>query len=265
MALRSQSLRIARTLTKELHPFVQRSSLATSVWRPQNRQLVSNYSLSAQSSLASNGSYLRNFSAKPDETTSTEEAQSEGEADESTDDKQSTTEEGASASPSEETTDEGNKVAELETQIKDLKDNLLRSLAEQENIRRIAQRDVSNAKSFSIASFAKSLLDTSDNLTRALDAVPEDLRHDHENHPVLANLYEGITMTDDGLAKAFAKNGLKKFGAKGEKFDPNLHEALFEYPDPEGEPGNIGQVMKVGFMLNERVVRPAEVGVVKAP
>ena len=71
-------------------------------------------------------------------------------------------------------------------------------------------------------------------------------------------------MTDDGLTKAFAKNGLVKFGQRGEKFDPNKHEALFEYPDPNGEPGCIGQVMKAGFMLNNRVVRPAEVGVVKA-
>ena len=72
-------------------------------------------------------------------------------------------------------------------------------------------------------------------------------------------------MTDDGLTKAFTKNGLEKFGVAGEKFDPNLHEALFEYPDPAGEPGSIGQVMKKGFMLNQRVLRPAEVGVVKAP
>jgi molecular chaperone GrpE len=71
-------------------------------------------------------------------------------------------------------------------------------------------------------------------------------------------------MTNEGLDKAFAKNGLKKFGVVGEKFDPNMHEALFEYPDPKGEAGCIGQVMKVGFMLNERVVRPAEVGVVKS-
>ena len=160
---------------------------------------------------------------------------------------------------------ENDRVAELEQQVKDLKDNLLRSLAEQENTRRIAKRDVEQTRSFAISSFAKSLLETSDNLSRALNAVPEDLRHDHENHPVLANLYEGISMTEEGLTKAFAKNGLTKFGEAGEKFDPNKHEALFEYLDPNGTPGNIGQVMKVGFMLNNRVIRPAEVGVVKSP
>ncbi len=154
------------------------------------------------------------------------------------------------------------KIAQLESQIKDLKDNLLRSLAEQENTRRIAARDVANAKSFSIASFAKSLLDTSDNLSRALDAVPPDMRVDRDNHPILANLYQGISMTDAGLNSAFERNGLTKFGSRGEKFDPNMHDALFEYPNETGgvAPGHIGQVMKVFFMLNNRVVRPAEVG-----
>lgn len=152
---------------------------------------------------------------------------------------------------------------ELEAQVKDLKDQLLRSLAEQENTRRIAKRDVDAARSYAVTSFAKSLLDTSDNLTRAMESVPPEYRTDTENHPVLATLYEGIKMTDDGLTKAFAKNGLKKFGEPGEKFDPNRHEALYEYPDPEKEAGSIGQVMKIGFQLHERVIRPAEVGVVK--
>eukprot|EP00558_Chaetoceros_sp_UNC1202_P010849 CAMPEP_0197241608 /NCGR_PEP_ID=MMETSP1429-20130617/7596_1 /TAXON_ID=49237 /ORGANISM="Chaetoceros sp., Strain UNC1202" /LENGTH=263 /DNA_ID=CAMNT_0042701471 /DNA_START=45 /DNA_END=836 /DNA_ORIENTATION=+ len=156
-------------------------------------------------------------------------------------------------------------VEKLEAQVKEFKDQFLRSLAEQENIRRIAKRDVDNARSFAVASFAKSLLDTSDNLSRAMDAVPDEYRKDTENHPVLATLYEGIQMTDDGLTKAFTKNGLKKFGEAGDKFDPNMHEALFEYPDENMEAGSIGQVMKAGFSLNDRVIRPAEVGVTKKP
>ena len=168
------------------------------------------------------------------------------------------------------------RIAHLEAQIKDLKDTLLRSLAEQENIRRIAARDVANAKSYAISSFAKSLLDTSDDLTRALAAVPIGMRTDRAHHPILANLYEGISMTEINLNKAFNKFGLVKFGNVGEKFDPNLHMALFEDPrssdddDSSGggtgspPPGHIGQVMKVGFMLNDRVIRSAEVGVVKA-
>jgi len=266
MALRSPSLRIARVLAKELHPTAHRSRVS---WRNSSPICShSGISSSARSGLVSNNSYFRSFSTKPEEATEPQSSQGENPPTPA-DDADADTK--ASA---EETTDnddaaggesaEVDVVTKLESQIKDLKDNLLRSLAEQENTRRIARRDVANSKSFAISSFAKSLLDTSDNLTRALDAVPEELRHDHENNAVLANLYEGISMTDDGLNKAFAKNGLKKFGEKGDKFDPNIHEALFEYPDPEGVPGNVGQVMKAGFMLNERVVRPAEVGVVKA-
>jgi molecular chaperone GrpE len=174
--------------------------------------------------------------------------------------------EGEAPAPEAETSKEEGEVNEvsremqLELEVKKLKDQLLRSLAEQDNTRRIAKRDVEAAKNFAVSSFAKSLLDTSDNLTRALAAVPEE---EKEKNPVLATLYEGIHMTDVGLIKAFEKNGLIKFGVVGEPFDPNKHQALFEYANPEQEPGTIGQVMKSGFVLNDRVIRPAEVGVVK--
>jgi len=173
---------------------------------------------------------------------------------------------GDSTEPTPSKTDELEaQVKNLNAQIKDLRDQLLRSLAEQDNTRRIAKRDVDAARSFAIASFAKSLLDTSDNLSRAMEAVPSEYRTDIHNHPVLATLYEGIKMTDENLTKAFEKNGLKKFGRVGDKFDPNLHSALFEYPDTSKAAGTIGQVMKIGFTLNERVIRPAEVGVIRNP
>jgi len=159
--------------------------------------------------------------------------------------------------------EEVSEVEKLKEELKQLKDQFLRSLAEQENIRRIAKKDVENARNFAVSSFAKSLLDTSDNLSRAMEAVPEEYRAETEGHPVLSTLYEGIQMTDNGLTKAFAKNGLKRFGTVGDKFDPNMHEALFQYPDENMEAGSIGQVMKSGFTLNDRVIRPAEVGVIK--
>jgi len=152
----------------------------------------------------------------------------------------------------------------LQVQITTLKDQLLRALAEQENIRRIARRDVDNSKSYAVTSFAKSLLDTSDNLSRALEAVPEEHRGDGDNS-VLSNLYEGIQMTDSGLTKALLKNGLVKFGTVGDVFDPNRHEALFEYVEEGKDAGTVGQVMKAGFELNKRVIRPAEVGIIKKP
>lgn len=152
---------------------------------------------------------------------------------------------------------------ELEAQIKELKDQLKYSLAEQQNIRFQAQRDVDSARQFAVSSFAKSLLETSDNLERAMAAVPESVREDRENHPDLCTLFQGIQMTEDILLKAFEKNGLKKFGIKGEMFDPNRHNALFVYPDPNATPGSVGQVMKAGFMLHGRVIRPADVGVIE--
>jgi len=152
---------------------------------------------------------------------------------------------------------------QLEAELREAKDALLRSLAEQENTRRIAKKDVADARNFAVKSFAKSLLDVSDNLHRALEAVPENMRNDTENHATLANLYEGIKMTEMGLTKAFEMNGLKTFGAPGDAFDPNKHEALYEYPDSEKEAGTVGQLIKVGYTLNNRVLRPAEVGVVK--
>lgn len=267
-SFRRQGLRLARTLTtRELQPWRQHrplvgvspniiyshSSPCSTRWSGHER---SNYFSTNPPSTDDGGTPSSNAAADVDGGSSTKDSSTK----EGNDDVENAT----ATATGDDDDDETKIIAHLESQIKDLKDNLLRSLAEQENTRRIAARDVANAKSFAVSSFAKSLLDTSDNLTRALEAVPEGMRTDQDKHPILANLFEGITMTEDGLNKAFAKNGLVKFGNIGEKFDPNVHMALFEYPDPAGSPGHIGQVMKVGFMLNDRVIRSAEVGVVKA-
>ena len=278
-----RGLRLARTLTtRELRLQLQsaphpRRCVSTASWR-QRRPLVGDvHSQSPCSTTARSASdyhhHRRFFSTNPPNADpSTADVDVDG---------ASSTKDAKEGNVVDDDDDEGVdhgetqkiRIAHLEAQIKDLKDALLRSLAEQENIRRIAARDVANAKSYAISSFAKSLLDTSDNLTRALMAVPIELRADRADHPVLANLYEGISMTEDNLNKAFDKFGLVKYGNVGDKFDPNLHMALFEYPidDSSGTtttgstpPGHIGQVMKVGFMLNDRVIRSAEVGVVKA-
>jgi molecular chaperone GrpE len=152
---------------------------------------------------------------------------------------------------------------ELEEQVRQLKKQLMSSLAEQDNVRKIARNDVEAARQFAIKSFAKSLLDVADNFERALSHVPDDVKHDRERHPVLADLYEGIEMTQKNLLKAFEANGLVKFGEVGEAFDPQKHSAMFEFPDPTKEPGTVGQVVKAGYYINQRVLRPAEVGVVK--
>jgi molecular chaperone GrpE len=162
-------------------------------------------------------------------------------------------------------------ITTLEGEVKTLRDQLLRSLAEQENTRQIAKRDVGAAKNFAIKSFAKSLLEVSDNLQRALDAVPQEALNDgddddNNNSNNLKTLYEGVEMTNDGLTKAFQSNGIVAYCQEpGDVFDPNKHQALMEYLDLSKEPGTVGQVIKAGFTLNDRVLRPAEVGVVKKP
>jgi molecular chaperone GrpE len=152
-------------------------------------------------------------------------------------------------------------IEELQVQLKELKDQLLRSYAEQENIRQIARNDVAAANSYSIRKFAKSLLDVADNLDRALGSVDQETLSEHDS---FRSFYEGIELTKSGLVKALQSNGVTSFCEEpGDKFDPELHEALMEYPDPTSSPGSVGLVMKKGYMLNGRVLRPAEVGVIK--
>ena len=144
----------------------------------------------------------------------------------------------------------------LENEKKDLKDQLLRAIAEQENTRRIARRDVQAAKDFASQGFAKSLFDVSDSLGYALEAAKGD-------DASLESLIEGVELTRGQLVKAFGAQGVEEFGAVGDAFDPGLHEALFEFPDPEKEAGTVGQVVKTGFTMKGRTIRAAQVGVVK--
>ena len=141
----------------------------------------------------------------------------------------------------------------------DLKNQLLRALAEAENTRTIARRDVRNAKDFAAQSFAKALLDVSDSLSYAAAAG------DGDDAPTVATLLEGVQLTRTQLTKAFASNGVVEFGEVGDAFDPAVHEALFEYPDADKAPGDVGQLVKTGFKLHGRVIRAAQVGVVKKP
>ena len=166
-------------------------------------------------------------------------------------------------------------------QMREMKDALLRSLAEQENTRTIAKRDVEQARQFAIKSLAKSLLDVADNLQRALDAVPKEYRPVTAssttevvptatteplaiNPDIFKTLYEGIEMTEKGLKKALEGHGVIQYGTVGDIFDPNKHEALMEYNDDTKMNNTIGIVMKCGYTLHSRVLRPAEVGVVKS-
>ena len=151
------------------------------------------------------------------------------------------------------------KIEDLEAQVAAKHDQALRSLAEAENARRRASIDVENAHKFAVGKFAKSLLDVADNLGRAADSVPEEAIAENEQ---LKMLHEGVTMTSTMLLKTFEQHGLQRVDPLGEKFDPNLHNALFEVPDPAQEPGTIAHVQNYGYSLHDRVIRPADVGIV---
>lgn len=153
---------------------------------------------------------------------------------------------------------------ELKKKSDTLNDQLLRALAETENVRRIAKRDVMNARDYSIGKFAKSLLDVADNLQRAHQSISiADLKPE-DSHDAIKALYEGVVMTDTLLLKTFKEFSIVPHGESGEKFDPNLHDAMFEFEDPTKEAGTIGQVVKSGYRIGERVLRPAQVGTIKS-
>src|SRR4030081_691937 len=141
------------------------------------------------------------------------------------------------------------------------RDKMLRTLAEMENLRKRTAREVSDARTYSISGFARDVLDIADNLQRALDAVPAEARAAAD--PGLKALIEGVELTERSLHNALEKNGVRKFDPAGEKFDPNVHQAMYEVPDPSVPAGTIAQVIQSGYMIGDSVLRPALAGVAK--
>jgi len=139
-----------------------------------------------------------------------------------------------------------------------------------ENVRQRTRKEVENTAAYAIGKFAKDLLTTTDILSMALAAVPEEYRKEDKDSKDpsspsshLQNLYTGVDMTRKELLKTLARHGVKSFNPIGEKFDPNMHQALFQAPVPGKEPGTVFQVSKDGYTINDRVLRPAQVGIVK--
>tara|TARA_R110002012_G_scaffold320440_1_gene544085 strand:- start:487 stop:1125 length:639 start_codon:yes stop_codon:yes gene_type:complete len=149
-----------------------------------------------------------------------------------------------------------------ESEVQQLKDQLIRTLAELENTRKRAERDIAHARKFAITDFARDLLSSSDNLRRALESAPEDR---DELDIMLKNLVIGVEMTEKELLGVFEKHGIRKIEPLGEKFDYNLHQAMFEVPDAKNAPGTVVQVMQPGYVLQDRLLRAAMVGVAKSP
>jgi molecular chaperone GrpE len=154
-------------------------------------------------------------------------------------------------------------VAEARREAAQYKDKLLRTLAEMENLRKRTEREVLDARAYGIAGFARDVLAVADNMHRALEAIGPDLREGAD--PKVKALIEGVELTERELMKILERNGVRKFSPQGEKFDPNFHQAMYEVPTSDQPPGHVAQVIQAGYMLGERVLRPALVAVSKVP
>jgi molecular chaperone GrpE len=169
---------------------------------------------------------------------------------------------GEAATPQTDAARDGFAVVEaLNAENASLKDRLLRTLAEMENLRRRTERETSDARTYAVSAFARDMLNVVDNLTRALDSLPENARATGDE--VLKSLIDGVELTARDLSAALGRHGVKKQEPQGEKFDPNFHQAIFETPDESLPSGTVTKVVQSGWTIGERVLRPAMVGVSK--
>lgn len=152
-------------------------------------------------------------------------------------------------------------MAELRTENADLRDKLLRAVAEMENLRKRTEREIADTRSYAIAGFARDMLTATDSLSRALMVLPAEARDSSD--ATTKSLIDGIEMTEREMQRLLAKHGVKPIEAEGQKFDPHKHQAMFEVPDPSKPEGTVVQVVQTGFAIGDRVLRPAMVGIAK--
>lgn len=153
------------------------------------------------------------------------------------------------------------RIATLEAQVAELRDRFLRAVAEGDNIRKRAEKDVADARAYGITSFARDVLTVADNLARTIEHVSTEARSSTD--PSLKALLDGVEITERDLQMILQKNGVKPISPMGEKFDPHFHQAMFEVPDSGRPHGAVVQVVQPGYAIGERVLRPAMVGVAK--
>ena len=149
----------------------------------------------------------------------------------------------------------------LQKENEELKDRALRVTAEMENLRKRTAREVNDARTYATSNFARDMLNVADNLARALEAIPAEKRE--EGSDAFKALIDGVELTGRELNNALARNGVKPVDAEGARFDPNLHQAMYEVPDETQPSGMVAQVVAPGYTIGERVLRPAMVGVTK--
>ena len=160
-------------------------------------------------------------------------------------------------------TGEQQRLVDLETEIAELRDRSLRAMAEADNARKRAARDVADSRKYGATGLARDILTVADNLGRALEAVPEIPREEDEN---LFNLRAGVDMTLQEMLQALERHGVKRVTPEtGERFDHNRHQAMFEVPTDDLAPGAVAQVVQDGYVIHDRLLRPALVGVARKP
>lgn len=152
-------------------------------------------------------------------------------------------------------------LASLRADLEAARQETLYAQAETQNVRRRMERDVSDARAYAATGFARDILSVYDNLVRAIDAIPADLHDD----PRLKSLVTGIEATQREVEKVFASHGITRIASSGLPLDPNQHQAMLEIPSTEAEPGTVVQEMQSGWMIKDRLLRPAMVGVAKKP
>jgi len=152
-------------------------------------------------------------------------------------------------------------LAELRSDLEASKQDVLYAKAEAQNVRRRAEKDVSDARAYASTGFARDILSVSDNLARAMDSLPSETREDEK----LKGFVAGLEATQRELEKVFGQNGITRIASMGLPLDPNQHQAMMEIPTNDQEPGTIVQEMQSGYMIKDRLLRPAMVGVAKKP
>jgi len=152
-------------------------------------------------------------------------------------------------------------LAELRSDLEASKQDVLYAKAEAQNVRRRAEKDVSDARAYAATGFARDILSVSDNLGRAMDSLPSETREDEK----LKGFVAGLEATQRELEKVFGQNGITRIASMGLPLDPNQHQAMMEIPTNDQEPGTIVQEMQSGYMIKDRLLRPAMVGVAKKP
>lgn len=155
--------------------------------------------------------------------------------------------------------DAASEIHRLEAEVSAMKDKYLRAFAEAENVRRRAEREIADTKTYGISAFARDMLTVADDLSRAVGTVDEETRAKADG--ALKGLLDGLDLTQRGLERLLEKHGVRRIEPKGEKFDPNLHQAMFEVPDASVPNGTVVQVVQAGYVIGDRVLRPAMVGV----